>query len=172
MGQLHKHRANKTQREKDCVESESCKQMSATTKIEWTNKTWNCVRGCSLVSAGCKNCYAMKQAHRFSGAGGPYEGLTEIGPDGARWTGKIRLVPEALDEPLHWRKPCRIFVNSMSDLFHPGVPFDFNDRVLAQSLCTPHTYQILTKRPERMLEYFRDAERRIWAVNDKPEIGR
>lgn len=95
----------------------------------------------------------MKQAHRFSGPGQPYEGLTEIGPHGPRWSGSIRLVPEALEMPLHWRKPRRIFVNSMSDLFHEEVPFSFIDQVFAVMSVTPrHTYQILTKRPERMLE--------------------
>jgi protein gp37 len=122
--------------------------------IAWCDRTWNCVRGCALVSDGCRNCYAMKQAHRFSGVVGPYEGLTEIGPAGPRWTGKVRLVPEALDEPLRWRKPQRIFVNSMSDLFHEDVPDAFIDRVFAvMALACRHTFQILTKRPERMRAY-------------------
>lgn len=91
--------------------------MSTMSSIEWTDVTWNPVRGCALVSEGCRNCYAMKVAHRFSGAGGPYEGLTEVGPAGPRWTGRARTVPDALREPLLWRKPRRVFVNSMSDLF-------------------------------------------------------
>src|SRR5271166_1010774 len=103
----------------------------ADTSIEWTDKTWNPVRGCSLVSQGCKNCYAMKQAHRFSGPGQPYEGLTVLNSTGPTWTGKIHLAEDKLDEPLHWRKPCRIFVNSMSDLFHEDVPFEFIDKVFA-----------------------------------------
>jgi protein gp37 len=128
--------------------------MSANTSIEWTDRTWNPVRGCALVSDGCRNCYAMKQAHRFSGPGKPYEGLTEIGPAGPRWTGRVRLVPEALDEPLRWRKPQRIFVNSMSDLFHEDVPEEFIDRVFAVMALAPrHMFQILTKRPARMLAY-------------------
>ena len=122
------------------------------TTIEWTDTVWNPVRGCSLVSAGCANCYAMKQAHRFSGKGKPYEGLTELGPQGPRWTGKVRLVPDVLEAPLHWRQPRRVFVNSMSDLFHEDVPDEFIDRVWGiMSLAPRHTYQILTKRPERML---------------------
>jgi len=125
------------------------------TKIEWTDRTWNPTRGCSLVSEGCRHCYAMKFAHRFSAEGKPYAGLTELGPDGPRWTGKIRLVPDALEEPLHWRKPQKVFVNSMSDLFHEDVPFEFIDRVFGIMACAPrHTFQILTKRPKRMREYF------------------
>ena len=123
-------------------------------KIEWTDVTWNPTRGCSVVSKGCTNCYAMKQAHRFAGPGGKYEGLTNLTSGGPVWTGEVRLVPEKLEEPLHWRKPRRCFVNSMSDLFHEDVPFDFIDRVFAiMALCPQHTFQILTKRPERMLAY-------------------
>lgn len=142
--------------------------MSTHSKIEWTDKTWNPVRGCSLVSAGCANCYAMKQAHRFSGKDQPYEGLTEIGPHGPRWTGQITLVPNALDEPLRWRKPCRVFVNSMSDLFHEAVPDDFIDRVFAvMALMSEHTFQILTKRPQRMLRYLTchaSGGRHVWSA--------
>lgn len=128
--------------------------MSTKTAIQWTDRTWNPVRGCSIVSPGCTNCYAMKQAHRFSGAGKPYEGLTRLTSKGPIWTGKIRLVPEALDEPLHWKQPSRVFVNSMSDLFHEDVPDAFIDEVFAVMALTPdHTYQILTKRPERMRTY-------------------
>lgn len=128
-------------------------------KIEWTDRTWNPVRGCSLVSAGCENCYAMKQAHRFSGPGGAYEGLTEMGSNGPRWNGKIQLLPDVLEQPLRWKKPRKVFVNSMSDLFHPDVPFDFIDKVFAvMALCPQHTFQILTKRPERMREYFTDTD--------------
>src|SRR4051812_34405209 len=101
-----------------------------TTSIEWTQgpdgspgKTWNPIRGCSRVSHGCTNCYAMHIAARFSGPGHPYEGLAKRGP--VNWTGAIRLVPEKLGEPLTWRKPCRVFVNSMSDLFHEDVPDEF-----------------------------------------------
>lgn len=128
--------------------------MSATTKIQWTDRTWNPVRGCSLVSAGCANCYAMKQAHRFSGMGRPYENLTEIGPKGPRWNGNIMLVPEELKAPLTWKTPCRVFVNSMSDLFHEDVPDSFIDQVMrAMANTKRHTYQVLTKRPARMMAY-------------------
>lgn len=128
--------------------------MSTTTSIEWTDVTWDPVRGCSLMSAGCENCYAMKQAHRFSGSGQPYAGLTEIGPHGPRWTGTIRLVPEALEAPLHWKQPRRVFVNSMSDLFHEDVPNEFLEDVWARMcIADHHIYQILTKRPQRMFDW-------------------
>ncbi len=132
--------------------------------IEWTDETWNPVRGCTRVSPGCENCYAERQAHRQSGPGGAYEGLTQKGPHyrkfgtvrfgSPRWTGKIRLVPELLDKPLHWRKPRRVFVNSMSDLFHEDVSDEFISRVLAVCAHAPqHTFQILTKRADRMREF-------------------
>jgi protein gp37 len=95
----------------------------------------------------------MRQAHRFSGPGQPYEGLTRLGANGPIWTGEVRLVPEKLEEPLHWRKPRRVFVNSMSDLFHEDVPEEFIDRVFAVMAICPHTFQVLTKRPERMIRY-------------------
>lgn len=101
---------------------------SVKTSIEWTNATWNPVRGCSRVSEGCRNCYAEKQAARIisceRGRGvpegeGAYDGLLAAG---GQWNGKVRLVPEALEQPKHWKKPRRIFVNSMADLFHENVP--------------------------------------------------
>jgi protein gp37 len=96
----------------------------------------------------------MKQAHRFSGKGKAYEGLTKMSKGGPVWTGKVSLHPELLDWPLRKRKPSRIFVNSMSDLFHEDVPDDFIRAVWCTMFDTPqHTYQILTKRPRRMLEY-------------------
>lgn len=88
------------------------------TKIEWADATWNPVRGCSRISAGCANCYAEQQASRFGKyPGQPYHGFAS----GGRWTGRVAVVPEKLEEPLHWKKPRRIFVNSMSDLFHEGL---------------------------------------------------
>lgn len=128
--------------------------MMAKTDIEWTDRVWNVVRGCSMISAGCAHCYAMRQAHRFAGPGQPYEGLTDLGPDGPRWTGEVRLIWDRLDEPYALRVPQRIFVNSMSDLFHRDVPFDFLSAVF--DVCyhaSRHTFQILTKRPQRLLEY-------------------
>lgn len=126
--------------------------MSDLSPIEWTDATWNPVRGCSRVSDGCVNCYAEKIAARFSGPGQAYEGL--VHSTGA-WNGRIRLIPEKLGEPLRWREPRLVFVDSMSDLFHENVPFEYIDRVFTVMACTTrHTYQILTKRPQRMLEYF------------------
>ena len=128
--------------------------MSDNTKIEWADATWNPVRGCEKVSEGCRNCYAARMAARFSGEGQPYEGLAEMTPHGPRWTGDVQLVPEVLDQPLKWRKPRRIFVNSMSDLFHEDVPDEFIARVWTiMASCREHTFQILTKRPRRMMEW-------------------
>jgi protein gp37 len=109
------------------------------TTIEWTDETWNPVTGCTKVSAGCKNCYAEKVAKRFWGH---------------RRFEDVRFHDERLTIPLRWRKPRKVFVNSMSDLFHDGVPDDFIDRVFAiMSLCPQHTFQVLTKRPETMRRY-------------------
>jgi protein gp37 len=127
--------------------------MGDRTGIEWTDATWNPLRGCSRVSAGCQHCYAETVAARFCGAGQPYEGLIHEKTRG--WNGTIKLVPEALQIPYRWARPRRIFVNSMSDLFHPDVPFEFIAAVFfIMSVTTRHTYQVLTKRPERMLEFF------------------
>lgn len=145
---------------------------TATTDIAWTDRTWNPVRGCSVVSPGCHSCYAMKQAHRFSGPGQPYEGLTKLtARSGPQWTGQIRLVEEALLEPLKWRKPARVFVNSMSDLFHEGVPDAFIDQVFAVMALAPrHTFQVLTKRPERMRDYFAPGKYRDVKVADAAKV--
>lgn len=122
------------------------------TKIEWTDATWNPIRGCSRVSAGCKNCYAERIAARFSGVGMPYEGLSKNG----RWTGEVRFVTERIDDPRQWKKPRRIFVNSMSDLFHKKVKLDWIGQIYTVMRYSPqHTFQILTKRPQGMLEYFK-----------------
>ena len=122
------------------------------TGIQWTDKTWNPLRGCSRVSEGCRNCYAEVMASRFSGPGQWAEGLATRGP--ARWTGKVTLAEHKLDEPLRWRGPQKIFVNSMSDLFHKDVPDEWIDRIFAvMALAPQHTFQVLTKRPERMREY-------------------
>lgn len=129
------------------------------TEIQWCDETWNCVRGCSRVSSGCGDstgggCYAERQAYRFSGPGMPYEGLVRMTPKGPRWTGKVILVEEKLNEPLKWRKPRRIFVNSMSDLFHEALSDNDILRVFdVMRRCPQHTFQILTKRPERMKDF-------------------
>jgi protein gp37 len=115
--------------------------MSDRSAIEWTDATWNPIRGCDKLTAGCKFCYAETIAERFRGVSGhPFE----FGFD-------LRLVPEKLEQPLSWRRPRKIFVNSMSDLFHEGVPSDYIAKVgktMAQA--NWHTYQVLTKRHERM----------------------
>jgi protein gp37 len=126
------------------------------TRIEWTDATWNPIRGCTRVSQGCVNCYAESVAARFSDPGMPYEGLAKRTSAGPRWTGEIAFVEKALDQPLRWRKPRRIFVNSMSDLFHEKVEDEWLDRIFAVMLLAPqHTFQVLTKRPERMRDYMR-----------------
>lgn len=124
----------------------------AETSIEWTDATWNPVAGCTVLSPGCTNCYAMRMAARLDAMGlEKYRGLTRKSGRRAVWTGKMRLDEEALGIPAKWRKPRRIFVNSMSDLFHEKVPAAFVARVWAVMEGTPwHTFQILTKRPDRM----------------------
>lgn len=116
-------------------------------KIEWTDSTWNPSTGCNKVSAGCKNCYAETMSKRLQAMGSPgYE-------NGFNFT----LMPERLALPLKTKKPTKFFVNSMSDLFHEDMPFEFLDRVFAVIEQTPfHTYQILTKREDVLNEYFRD----------------
>lgn len=152
--------------------------MSATSKIEWTDATWNPVVGCSRVSPGCDHCYAMRMAHRFSGVHSsgpaPYKGLTRyrtfMGRDcdlnprgidhtkhqGVDWTGVVRFLPDKLDQPLHWRKPRRVFVCSMSDLFHEKVADEQIAAVFGVMVaCPQHEFIVLTKRAKRMLEWFR-----------------
>ena len=134
--------------------------MGKTTGIEWTDSTWNPIRGCSRVSEGCRNCYAESIAARFSGIGRPYRGLASFkiigkGTPGERlephWTGEVRFIEEHLEDPLHWKEPKKIFVNSMSDLFHPGVKDEWLVAITDVMARAPqHTYQILTKRPDRM----------------------
>lgn len=110
------------------------------TKIEWTDTTWNPVSGCTKISAGCKNCYAELLHERFNGKNS---------------FSKVTAHPTRLFKPIHWKKPRKIFVNSMSDLFHKDVKFEFIDMVFAIiALCPQHTFQILTKRPEIMRDYF------------------
>ena len=129
--------------------------------ISWTDQTWNPIRGCSRVSQGCVNCYAESMAARFSGPGQPYEGLARMTPSGARWTGEVRLVEEHLADPLRWKRARRVFVNSMSDLFHEKLAFEDVSAVFRTCMFAEHhTFQILTKRPGRMLEYVEHVTRR------------
>ena len=126
----------------------------AETSIEWTDATWNPVAGCTVLTAGCTNCYAMRMAARLEAMGvEKYTGLTRKSGGRAKWTGKIYLDRNSLLVPTTWSKPRRVFVNSMSDLFHTDVPEDFIADVWRVMADTPrHTDQILTKRPDRMLE--------------------
>jgi protein gp37 len=126
------------------------------TSIQWTDKTWNPVRGCSRVSEGCRHCYAERQAARFSGPHRPFDGFVRIQTGiGPQWTGKVELVESHLTDPLSWKKPQRVFVNSMSDLFHEALLDEEIDRVFAVMSQSPqHTFQVLTKRPWRMLQWF------------------
>lgn len=131
--------------------------MSDGTKISWTNETWNPIVGCSLASPGCTNCYAMNMAWRQEhGFKTPhYAGTTKKVNGNAVWTGKIAMAPDStLTKPLKRRKPTMYFVNSMSDLFHEDVPDEWIDRVFAvMALCPQHTFQVLTKRADRMRNY-------------------
>lgn len=149
--------------------------MAGQSKIEWTDATWNPIRGCSRVSEGCRNCYAEGMAARFSKPGQWGHGLATYvtRPDGkreARWTGTMVQAPEAtLTAPLRWKAPRRIFVNSTSDLFHEDVPDAWIDRVFAvMALCPQHTFQVLTKRPERMRAYFAAGPWLRWLELMKP----
>ena len=138
--------------------------MAENSSIEWTDTTWQVTTGCEEVSPGCGHCYARTMAKRLRAmaladiAAGKDPGakrhyINAVDERG-KWTGKVVPRPDALNEPLRWKKPRRVFVNSMSDLFHPDVPFAFIDQVFAVMALTPqHTYQVLTKRPERMAEY-------------------
>ena len=122
--------------------------------IEWTDQTWNPIVGCSVVSPGCTNGYAMRMAGTRLKNNANYRGLTRDSKAGPVWTGEVRLLEERLAQPLKWRKPRRVFVNSMSDLFHEDVADDWIDRVFAvMALAPQHVFQVLTKRPERMREY-------------------
>jgi protein gp37 len=127
--------------------------MAQSSPIEWTDATWNPVAGCSVASAGCTNCYAMRMASRLEAMGvDKYVGLTRKSGGRAKWTGEVHCDHRALSVPTKWKKPRKIFVNSMSDLFHANVPDDFILDVWRVMQATPrHEYQLLTKRPERML---------------------
>src|SRR5258708_4770564 len=127
--------------------------MAQSSTIEWTEATWNPVTGCSEVSPGCAHCYAKAFAERWRGIPNhPYEQGFDL-----------RLWPSRVDLPLRWRKPRTIFVNSMSDLFHEDIPLDFVDRVFATMREAHwHTFQILTKRHERLAEL---ANRLEWPAN-------
>lgn len=133
--------------------------MTANSKIEWCDATWNPVRGCSRVSEGCRHCYAEIMAARFNKPGQWGHGFAEMvtrpgGSREARWTGLVKLDRSKLGLPFEWRKPRRIFVNSTSDLFHETLDFSDIDKVFAtMAMVSHHTFLVLTKRPERMCQY-------------------
>ncbi len=147
--------------------------MADQTAIEWTDATWNPTAGCSIVSSGCTNCYAMKVAYRLQhnpdpNVAGKYAGLTTKVNGRPVWTGTVRLWPPALQIPLKRRKPTVYFVDSQSDLFHENLPEADIDRVFAvMARCPQHTFQVLTKRAERMRAYLADRARReaAWAAH-------
>ncbi len=125
--------------------------MGSNSSIEWTEATWNPVAGCTVISSGCTNCYAMRLARRLELMGqSKYAGTTRMSGGRAKWNGTVRLDAAALDIPKRWTAGRTIFVNSMSDLFHEQVPLDFIQQVFATMAdATQHTFQILTKRAER-----------------------
>lgn len=131
----------------------------AQSQIEWTDATWNPVAGCTVVSAGCTHCYAMDMARRLEAMGvTKYEGLTRKSGKRTVWNGIVREDRSALAIPRRWRKPRKIFVNSMSDLFHEAVSEAFIAEVWQVMRDTPHHhYQILTKRPDRMADVLNKA---------------
>lgn len=137
--------------------------MATTSKIEWTEQTWNPTTGCTKISPGCKNCYAETMAQR----------LQAMGAKGYENAFQLRVIPERLAQPIKRKKPTTYFVNSMSDVFHEDVPFEYIDQIFETIKLTPHhTYQILTKRAERMAEYFKNksAPQNAWigvSVEDK-----
>lgn len=135
--------------------------MAGLSEIEWTDATWNPISGCRIISPGCTNCYAMRMAARLQAMRHPaYLGTARRSGGRPVWTGRIHLIEKALPIPLSWRKPRKIFVNSMSDLFQEGVPTPFIQRVWdTMEKAHWHTYQILTKRPENMLTILRQMGR-------------
>lgn len=155
--------------------------MAGLSDIEWTDATWNPVSGCRVLSAGCTNCYAMRMAARLQAMEHPsYEGTTRKSGNRYVWTGKTHFLEHTLDIPLTWKKPRLVFVNSMSDLFQDSVPFEYAERVWqTMEEASLHTFQILTKQPERMAEFLRQRKRRalknVWlgtSVEDERVVHR
>lgn len=151
----------------------------AKSRIEWCDEVWNPIVGCSRVSPGCDRCYAARLAHR--GMTEVHRGLTKLRTGGKRagvdWNGKIRTVPEKLEDPLRWQRARRVFVNSMSDLFHPGVSFEFAKEMFSvMSACWDagrrHEFLLLTKRPDRMLDFFSWMSSRVgkWPTWPLPNV--
>jgi protein gp37 len=137
-------------------------------KIDWCDKTWNPLAGCSPVSPGCDRCYSARLLATRLKHLPDFKGLTKVRADipgrivdRLRWTGEVRLLPHKLEQPLHWRKPRRIFVVDKGDLFHPSVPDEYIAAVFGiMAACPQHTFLVLTKRPARMVEWYRWVEKR------------
>lgn len=155
--------------------------MAGLSEIEWTDATWNPVSGCRVVSAGCTNCYAMRMAARLQAMEHPsYMNTTRKSGERYVWTGQTNLLEHTLEIPLKWKKPRFVFVNSMSDLFQDSVPFGYVERVWStMERANRHTFQILTKQPERMAEFLRQRNARplsnVWlgtSVEDDRVIDR
>lgn len=137
--------------------------MSDSTKISWADATWNVLIGCSRVSAGCQKCYAEVVAHR--GLSPNHRGLTKLVNGHPTWTGEVRFVEKLLELPLRWKKPRRIFVNSLSDMFHEQVKASWLIAMFDIMAQTPrHTYQILTKRPQIMWDWMQNSVRGKYAL--------
>jgi len=133
--------------------------MADSTKIEWTDATWNPITGCSVVSPGCTNCYAMRLAGTRMKHHESRIGLTDVSKTGPVWNGQVRFNEQWLDQPLRWKKPRMIFVCAHGDLFHENIPDEWIDQVFAvMALCPQHVFQVLTKRADRMREYLSDPE--------------
>lgn len=141
--------------------------MKRTTEIEWTEHTWNPFVGCTIHTAGCTNCYAMRTAARLQGYGMPaYQGVVKMVNGKPIWTGRINVSATAMDKPLKMREPSIFFVNSMSDFFHKDAPVDGQVRALRVMLDTPHhTYQVLTKRPDLIRKLMTHAELAEWPTH-------
>lgn len=142
--------------------------MADGTKIEWTDSTWQIITGCSVVSPGCTNCYAMRLAGTRLQHHPSRIGLTDMSKAGPVWNGKVRFNSQWLDQPLRWRRPRRIFVCAHGDLFHEAVSDEWIDQVFAvMALAQQHTFQVLTKRPDRMRAYLAERAvggRHVWAA--------
>jgi protein gp37 len=156
--------------------------VSRGTEIAWTEATWNPIIGCDRVGPGCDSCYAIGQSHMRASHPNPkvaaaFAGTTHRTADRIDWTGQVNLLPDRLTEPLAWRKPTRIFVNSLADLFHEDVPDEFIARVFAvMAVAERHTFQVLTKRHGRMKallnnQFFRAAVRAKMPADHRPPPG-
>ena len=151
--------------------------MADKTYIGWTDATWNPITGCSIVSPGCTNCYAMKLAGGRLKHHPSRKGLTKDSKAGPVWTGEVRFNEKWLDQPLRWQRPRRIFVCAHGDLFHENVPDEWIDKVFAMMAISPqHQFQVLTKRSMRMRKYlsrYPDKLREFWELalpdGHKPE---